>query len=211
MENFMDSLGVLIPIFGVLLPAIIVWIVFVYNTRNDKNKYDAIVEVSKNIKDPEEIRDLIESLKDKKTKSSLDLRRSGIVTIFVGIGLFCLGYYGLGSDVIYGVGLLVAFIGVGQMIAGYIYPNQSEEINKAVENFEKKQSLGRDHKKLKNNLEELRKSAGLTQQELSESAEVSRKSINAIENGVYIPSTVLALKIAKILKCGVEDLFKLPV
>ncbi len=210
MENFMDSLGVLIPIFGVLLPAIIVWIVFVYNTRNDKNKYDAIVEVSKNIKDPEEIRDLIESLKDKKTKSSLDLRRSGIVTIFVGIGLFCLGYYGLGSDVIYGVGLLVAFIGVGQMIAGYIYPNQSEEINKAVENFEKKQSLGRDHKKLKNNLEELRKSAGLTQQELSESAEVSRKSINAIENGIYIPSTVLALKIAKTLNCGVEDLFKLP-
>ena len=134
----MDSLGVLIPILAVSLPAIIVWIVFVYNTRNDKNKYDAIVEVSKNIKDPEEIRDLIESLKDKKTKSSLDLRRSGIVTIFVGIGLFCLGYYGLGSDVIYGVGLLVAFIGVGQMIAGYIYPNQSEEINKAVENFEKK-------------------------------------------------------------------------
>ena len=134
----MNPPEVLIPILAVLLPAIIVWIVFVYNTRNDKNKYDAIVEVSKNIKDPEEIRDLIESLKDKKTKSSLDLRRSGIVTIFVGIGLFCLGYYGLGSDVIYGVGLLVAFIGVGQMMAGYIYPNQSEEINKAVENFEKK-------------------------------------------------------------------------
>tara|TARA_B100001079_G_C16147735_1_gene398500 strand:- start:6 stop:218 length:213 start_codon:yes stop_codon:yes gene_type:complete len=70
--------------------------------------------------------------------------------------------------------------------------------------------LGRDHKKLKNNLEELRKSAGLTQQELSESAEVSRKSINAIENGVYIPSTVLALKIAKTLKCNVKDIFKLP-
>ncbi len=70
--------------------------------------------------------------------------------------------------------------------------------------------MGRDHKKLKNNLEELRKSAGLTQQELSESAEVSRKSINAIENGIYIPSTVLALKIAKTLNCGVEDLFKLP-
>jgi putative transcriptional regulator len=70
--------------------------------------------------------------------------------------------------------------------------------------------LGRDHKKLKNKLEELRKSAGLTQQELSESAEVSRKSINAIENGVYIPSTVLALKIAKTLKCNVKDLFQLP-
>ena len=70
--------------------------------------------------------------------------------------------------------------------------------------------MGRDHKKLKNKLEELRKSAGLTQQQLSESAEVSRKSINAIENGIYIPSTVLALKIAKTLCCEVEDLFKLP-
>ena len=70
--------------------------------------------------------------------------------------------------------------------------------------------MGRNHKKLLNNLEELRKSAGLTQQELSESAEVSRKSINAIENGIYVPSTVLALKIAKTLKCPVEDLFQLP-
>ena len=58
--------------------------------------------------------------------------------------------------------------------------------------------------------EELRKSAGLTQQELSESAEVSRKSINAIENGIYDPSTVLALKISKTLGCKVENLFKLP-
>ena len=70
--------------------------------------------------------------------------------------------------------------------------------------------MGKNHKKLLNNLEELRKSAGLTQQELSESAKVSRKSINAIENGVYVPSTVLALRIAKTLACKVEDLFKLP-
>ena len=70
--------------------------------------------------------------------------------------------------------------------------------------------MGRNHKKLLNNLEEIRKSAGLTQQDLSESAEVSRKSINAIENGIYVPSTVLALKISKTLKCNVEDLFKLP-
>jgi|TARA_B100000676_G_C17970323_1_gene782893 putative transcriptional regulator len=70
--------------------------------------------------------------------------------------------------------------------------------------------LGKDHKKLLNNLEKLRKSAGLTQQELSESAGVSRVSINGIENGVYVPSTVLALKIAKTLKCKVEDVFQLP-
>ena len=69
--------------------------------------------------------------------------------------------------------------------------------------------MGKNHKKLLNNLEDIRKSAGLTQQELSINAEVSRKSINAIENGVYVPSTVLALKIAKTLNCNVEDLFKL--
>jgi putative transcriptional regulator len=70
--------------------------------------------------------------------------------------------------------------------------------------------MGKHHQNLLNNLEDLRKKAGLTQQELSEAAEVSRKRINAIENGIYVPSTVLSLKIARTLKCKVEDLFKLP-
>ena len=70
--------------------------------------------------------------------------------------------------------------------------------------------MGKHHKKLLNELKAIRKSAGLTQQDLSESSEVSRKSINAIENGVYVPSTVLALKIARTLECSVEDLFRLP-
>ena len=50
--------------------------------------------------------------------------------------------------------------------------------------------MGKNHSKLLNNLKQLRKSCGFTQQELSIKAEVSRKSINAIENGVYVPSTV---------------------
>jgi putative transcriptional regulator len=70
--------------------------------------------------------------------------------------------------------------------------------------------LSKNHKKLLNNLEQYRKKAGLTQQELSNKADVSRKSINAIENGIYVPSTVLALKISKIFNCKVEDLFELP-
>ena len=70
--------------------------------------------------------------------------------------------------------------------------------------------MGKNHQKLTNNLEQFRKRAGLTQEGLSVKAEVSRKSINAIENGIYVPSTVLALKIAKTLKCKVEDLFILP-
>lgn len=56
----------------------------------------------------------------------------------------------------------------------------------------------------------MRKSAGMTQQELSENADVSRKSINAVENGIYIPSTTLALKIARTHNCKVDDLFELP-
>ena len=70
--------------------------------------------------------------------------------------------------------------------------------------------MGKHHKKLLNNLAEFRKRAGLTQEDLSIKAEVSRKSINAIENGIYVPSTVLALKISKTLNCTVEELFQLP-
>jgi len=70
--------------------------------------------------------------------------------------------------------------------------------------------MGKNHKNLLNKLAELRMAEGLTQQALSERADVSRKSINAIENGIYVPSTVLALKISRILKCKVEDLFILP-
>ena len=137
MEHFFDSLGILIPIIAVSLPAIIVLIVFIFESRNKKNKYDTIIEVSKNITDPEEIRELIESLKDNQKKSPTDLRRSGVITIFIGAGLFMLGWIAIGG-ILEGVGALVALIGIGQMVAGYIYPNQSEEINKAVENFEKK-------------------------------------------------------------------------
>ena len=70
--------------------------------------------------------------------------------------------------------------------------------------------MGKHHENLRNDLEARRKLAGLTQRELSVLADVSRKSINAIENGIYVPSTVLALKIASTLDCRVEDLFQLP-
>ena len=55
------------------------------------------------------------------------------------------------------------------------------------------------HKELLNQLEEHRKLVGITQLELAEKVGVSRKSINSIENGIYIPTAVVALKIAKTL------------
>ena len=134
--DFTGYLALLIPIIAVSLPAIIILIVFVYESRNKKMKYNTIIEVSKNINNPDEVRDLLESLQDKK-KSPIDLRRSGIITIFIGAGLFMLGWIAIG-EILKGVGVLVGLIGVGQMVAGYVYPNQSEEINKVVEEFEKK-------------------------------------------------------------------------
>ena len=69
--------------------------------------------------------------------------------------------------------------------------------------------MGKDHKNLTVHLTQKRKEAGITQANLAEAVQVTRKSINAIENGIYVPSTVLALKIATVLNCDVEDLFKL--
>ena len=70
--------------------------------------------------------------------------------------------------------------------------------------------MGKNHKELNNKLEEFRKASSLTQSELAEKVEGSRKSINSVENGIYIPTTLLALKIAKALNCTVDDLFQLP-
>lgn len=59
-------------------------------------------------------------------------------------------------------------------------------------------------------LREARTEAGLTQAQLAELIGVSRKTINTVENGVFVPSTTLALKLARALKTSVEELFFLP-
>lgn len=64
--------------------------------------------------------------------------------------------------------------------------------------------------KLVNRLKEHRARVGWTQAELAAAVQVSRKTINTVENGVFTPSTVLALKLARALGTTVEDLFALP-
>jgi len=63
---------------------------------------------------------------------------------------------------------------------------------------------------LENRLLALRTERDLTQAALAELVGVSRKTINTVENGVFIPSTVLALKLARALGEPVEALFSLP-
>lgn len=60
---------------------------------------------------------------------------------------------------------------------------------------------------LGNRMKELRARCGLTQAELAAQVGVTRKTINTVENRVFIPSTLLALKLAKALGTGVEDIF----
>ena len=67
-----------------------------------------------------------------------------------------------------------------------------------------------NHTELLNDLKRLRQKAGFTQASLAESIGVSRKTINTVENGVFIPSTILALKLADALSVSVEEIFQIP-
>jgi hypothetical protein len=120
---------------AVLLPAIIVFVVFFFAYKMHKNKIEALIEVAKSLQDPNDIRDLIDAMHEK--KKPIDYRRTGVITLFAGMGLFLFGIFFIG-DILKGVGLLVTAIGIGQLIAGYLYPNESVEITKAVERFEEK-------------------------------------------------------------------------
>ena len=129
-----QTLSLAIPIVGILLPVMIIFVVFYFDNKSKKEKYDAMIQISKNLKDPSDIKELLEDFKEGK-KQPIDYRRSGVLTLFVGIGLFLFGVFFI--NLLKGIGLLVGAIGVGQIIAGYLYPNDSAEITKAVESFEK--------------------------------------------------------------------------
>ena len=126
----------IVPILGILAGIIIPVSVFVWQYFDAKNEIAAVVEIAKNLDDPEQVEKLV-NLFDERKREPADYRRSGLVTLFVGVGLFLFGLFFLG-DLLKGVGALVFAIGLGQIIAGYVYPNTSEEINKAVEDYEEK-------------------------------------------------------------------------
>lgn len=62
---------------------------------------------------------------------------------------------------------------------------------------------------MKNNIKVQRAIANLTQAQLADKIGVSRQTINAIEKGNYLPSTLLALKLAKVFNLAVENIFEL--
>ena len=126
----------IIALVGILSGIAIPLTVFIWLYYDAKNKRATIIEVAKTIDDPSKIEELISKIEGEKKKEPIELRRGGMITFFVGIGLYLFGVVALGS-ILKGVGLLVGTIGVGTFIAGYLFPNDSTGITKAVEEFEK--------------------------------------------------------------------------
>ena len=132
----MNNIGELVPILGILTGIIVPIAVFIWLYHENKNKYNAVIEISKNLDDPSKAEELIKIFEERK-KGPLDYRRSGVITLFVGIGIYLVGYISFGR-LFEAAGALVALIGAGQIIAGYLYPNTGKELTDAVEEYEKK-------------------------------------------------------------------------
>ena len=124
-----------IPLFGVLTGIVVPLAVFFWLYHEGKSKREAVFEIAKHLDDPSKVEELL-GLFDERKKEPIDYRRGGVITLFVGVGIYLFGAVSFGSF-FEGIGLLLGAIGVGTMIAGYLYPNTSEELTHAVEEFEK--------------------------------------------------------------------------
>ena len=126
----------IIPILGMLTGIIIPLSVFIWLYYENKGKRETVLEISKNLNDPVKLEELLKIFEERK-KEPLDYRRNGVITTFVGIGIYLFGFLAFGK-VFEGIGALVSLIGVWTIIAGYLYPNTGKELTDAVEEFEKK-------------------------------------------------------------------------
>ena len=120
---------------AIMVTPLMLLVIFYFENKAKKEKYAAMIEISKNMQSPAEIRELLDNLEEK--KAPIDYRRSGVMILFVGLGLFLFGSFST-IGILKVVGLLVAAIGIGSAIAGYLYPNESVEITKVVEKFEER-------------------------------------------------------------------------
>lgn len=69
--------------------------------------------------------------------------------------------------------------------------------------------MGATEQGLANRIKVWRAEHDMTQEDLARAIGVSRKTVNTIERGVFVPSTIIALKMAKLFDCRVEDIFTL--
>ena len=129
-----EIMGEWVPVIGVLTGILVPISVFIWLYHEGKSKRDAVLEIAKHLDDPSKVEKLI-NLFDERKKEPIDYRRGGVITLFVGVGIYLLGLFAMGNF-FQGIGMLVGAIGLGTLVAGYLYPNTSEEITAAVERFE---------------------------------------------------------------------------
>ena len=108
-------MGVLTGWVAILMPVLLIWVIFYYSTKNDKEKYATMVEIAKNLEKPSDVEDLLENFNEK--KRPIDYRRTGVITIFIGLGLFLFGLVNIAS--LKGFGVLVICSDCGSLIGGY--------------------------------------------------------------------------------------------
>ena len=112
----------IIPIFGMMIGLVIPLAAFFWQYIEGRERRATILEISKTIDDPDRL--------DEKKSEPTDYRRGGVITLFVGVGIYAFGAFAMGGF-FEGVGMLVGLIGLGIVIAGYLYPPSSNELNKA--------------------------------------------------------------------------------
>ena len=125
-----------IPIFGMMIGLVIPLAAFFWQYIEGKERRATSLEISKTIDDPDRLDELLSMLDEKKSDPT-DYRRGGVITLFVGIGIYVFGAFAMGGF-FEGVGMLVGLIGLGIVITGYLYPPTSDELHQAVEEFEKR-------------------------------------------------------------------------
>ena len=127
---------ILIPIFGMLTGITIPVSVFIWLYKDAKGKRETVLEISKNLEDPSKVDELLKIFEERK-KEPIDFRRNGVITLFTGAGFYFFGVFFLGY-IMKAVGALISLIGLGTLVAGYLYPNTGKELTNAVGEYEKK-------------------------------------------------------------------------
>ena len=89
-------IGEIIPVLGVLTGLIVPVAVFIWLYHEEKGKRDAVIEIAKHLDDPAKVEQLL-GLFDEQKKAPIDYRRGGVITLFVGVGIYLLGVVSFGS------------------------------------------------------------------------------------------------------------------
>ncbi|NCX42729.1 MAG: hypothetical protein EBX14_06015, partial [Proteobacteria bacterium] len=77
-DSLTSVMGVLTGWIAILMPVLLIWVIFYFSSKNDKEKYASMVEIAKNLENPSDVEDLLENFKEK--KKPIDYRRTGVIT-----------------------------------------------------------------------------------------------------------------------------------